>query len=123
MQDRGRDHDDGPQPRTRRRRAVGRAAKRAAMRALVATVVTSLLLLGGAVSAATAPVVADSAPRQEASLTLDRAVEMVQRRYAARAVRAEETREGEEVIYRIRLLSADGHVFTVHVNARTGRVD
>jgi hypothetical protein len=118
MQDRARGHD-GPPPHTRR----PRAARLAAMRALVAPVVTSLLLLGGAACAAAAPVVADAAPRQQASLTLDQAVEMVQRRYTARVVRAEETHEGEEVIYRIRLLSADGHVFTVRVNARSGRVD
>jgi len=122
MQDRGRDHVDGPQPHTGRRRAAQRAAIRALV-ATVATVATALPLLGGAASGAAGSDVADSAPRQEASLTLDRAVEMVQRRYSARAVRAEETREGEEVVYRIRLLSADGHVFTVHVNARTGRVD
>jgi|GEM_PF-1310801 len=118
MQDRARGHD-GPPPHTGR----CRAARLAAMRALLVPVATSLLLLGGAAGAAAAPAVAGAAPRQEASLTLDQAVEMVQRRYAARVVRAEETHEGEEVVYRIRLLSADGRVFTVRVNARTGRVD
>lgn len=56
-------------------------------------------------------------------MSLDRAVEMVQRRYNAKVVRAEETREGEDVVYRIRLLSDDGRVFTVRVNARTGQID
>jgi uncharacterized membrane protein YkoI len=60
----------------------------------------------------------DSAP-----LTLDEAVELVKHRYDARVVRAEEAREGEELVYRIRLLAADGRVFTVRVNARTGSVE
>ncbi|MBS0396394.1 MAG: PepSY domain-containing protein, partial [Proteobacteria bacterium] len=62
-------------------------------------------------------------PHEERALTLDAAVDLVQRRFEARAVRAEETREGEAVIYRIRLLAADGRVFTVRVNARTGQVE
>jgi uncharacterized membrane protein YkoI len=56
-------------------------------------------------------------------LSLDQAVELVKRRYEARVVRAEETQEGEAVVYRIRLLAADGRVFTVRVDARTGRVE
>lgn len=56
-------------------------------------------------------------------MSLDHAVETVQRRYNAKVVRAEETREGGEVVYRIRLLSGDGRVFTVRVNARTGQID
>jgi hypothetical protein len=56
-------------------------------------------------------------------MSLDQAVSMVQRRFNARVVRAEETREGEDVVYRIRLLSEDGRVFTVRVNARTGQTD
>jgi uncharacterized membrane protein YkoI len=56
-------------------------------------------------------------------ISLDRAVDMVQRRYNAKVVRAEETRAGDDVVYRIRLLSGDGRVFTVQVNARTGQID
>jgi uncharacterized membrane protein YkoI len=56
-------------------------------------------------------------------MSLDQAVAMVQRRYNARVVRAEESREGDDVVYRIRLLSEDGRVFTVRVNARTGQMD
>jgi uncharacterized membrane protein YkoI len=61
--------------------------------------------------------------RDGAPLTLDDAVELVKRRYDARVLRAEEAREGDEVVYRIRLLAADGRVFTVRVNARTGSVE
>jgi uncharacterized membrane protein YkoI len=56
-------------------------------------------------------------------MSLDQAVAMVQRRYNARVVRAEESRQGDDVVYRIRLLSEDGRVFTVRVNARTGQMD
>ena len=56
-------------------------------------------------------------------LTLDEAVELVKRRFDARVVRAEETKEGEDTVYRIRLLAADGRVFNVRVNARTGQVE
>jgi uncharacterized membrane protein YkoI len=103
---------------------------------------SSLLVLGFVVGAA--PAAAHAAgpgagvewqdggaapPRQAAAsahaeaITLDRAVEMVQRRHDAKVVRAEETRDGDDVVYRIRLLSADGRVFTVRVNARTGQMD
>jgi uncharacterized membrane protein YkoI len=67
---------------------------------------------------AAAGVRADAGP-----LSLDRAAELVSRRFDARVVRAEEAREGGETVYRIRLLAADGRVFTVRVNARTGHVD
>lgn len=56
-------------------------------------------------------------------MSLDAAVAMVQRRYNAKVVRAEESREGDDVVYRIRCLSPDGRVFTVRVNARTGQMD
>jgi uncharacterized membrane protein YkoI len=56
-------------------------------------------------------------------LTLDEAVELVKHRFDARVVRAEETKEGDEVYYRIRLLAIDGRVFSVRVSARTGRVE
>jgi hypothetical protein len=56
-------------------------------------------------------------------MSLDSAVAMVQRRYNGKVVRAEETREGDDVVYRIRVLSADGRVFSVRVNARTGQMD
>jgi uncharacterized membrane protein YkoI len=76
-----------------------------------------------------APPVAGAAPpdgtvrAENRSLTLDEAVDLVKRRYEARVLRAEETRDGDEVIYRIRLLGPDGRVFEVRVDARSGRVE
>lgn len=56
-------------------------------------------------------------------LTLDEAVARVEAQYGARAVRAEEDRDGERRVYRIRLLSPDGRVFEVTVDAATGEVE
>ncbi|MBS0374981.1 MAG: PepSY domain-containing protein [Proteobacteria bacterium] len=80
-------------------------------------------LAPGAVRALGEPGAAPPAHAEQHALSLDEAVELVQHRFEARVVRAEETREGEETVYRIRLLGQDGHVFTVHVNARTGHVE
>jgi len=58
-----------------------------------------------------------------AELTLEQAVERVQRDTHARVVKAETLHEGEETLYRLRLLAADGRVSTVIVHALGGRVD
>lgn len=57
----------------------------------------------------------------ERAISLDEAVARAERRYKARAVRAEEKQRGERVEYRIRLLGDDGRVFEVRVDAETGR--
>jgi len=69
-----------------------------------------------------APAARASSPRAE-SLTLDEAVERMERKYEARAVRAEEKVEDGRRVYRIRLLSADGRVFDVKLDAATGQVE
>jgi hypothetical protein len=58
------------------------------------------------------------APR---AISLDEAVAQAERRHRARAVRAEEKRQGDRIQYRIRLLGGDGRVFEVRVDAATGR--
>lgn len=57
----------------------------------------------------------------ESALSLDEAVARAERRYKARAVRAEEKRRGERLEYRIRLLASDGRVFEVRIDAASGR--
>ncbi len=57
----------------------------------------------------------------EAALSLDEAVAQAERRYRARAVRAEEKRHGDRIEYRIRLLGDDGRVFEIRIDAATGR--
>ena len=51
------------------------------------------------------------------------AVQKAEQRYKARAVKAEERREDGRRVYRIRLLSEDGRVFDVTVDAATGRME
>ena len=62
------------------------------------------------------------AVRAEA-LTLDQAVARAEKKYGARAVRAEEKTDGDRRVYRIRLLSDDGRVFDVTVDAASGKED
>jgi uncharacterized membrane protein YkoI len=57
------------------------------------------------------------------SVSLDQAVEMVQRRYGARAVKAETVSQGDRRVHKIRLLSAEGKVWNVHVDAQTGAMN
>ncbi len=59
----------------------------------------------------------------DSRVSLDQAVEMAQQRYRARAVRAETVQQGDRRVHRIRLLSADGKVWNVHVDAQTGAMD
>ena len=57
------------------------------------------------------------------TISLDEAVARAERQYKARAVRAEEKRQGDRIEYRIRLLGEDGRVFEVRVDASSGRED
>jgi uncharacterized membrane protein YkoI len=58
-----------------------------------------------------------------ARVSLNDAVVMVQQRFHATAVKTDTVREGDRVIYRIRLVSADrSRVWTVTVDAQTGQV-
>ena len=55
-------------------------------------------------------------------MSLDAAVQMVQQRYKARVVRAETRQENGRTVYVLRLLNADGKVWTVRVDADSGEV-
>ena len=57
----------------------------------------------------------------ERKMSLDEAMAQAEKRYKARAVHGEERREGERIVYRIRLLDQDGRVFEVSVDAGSGR--
>ncbi len=59
---------------------------------------------------------------EPSGMSLDQAVEMVQRRYRAKAVKAETVRQGERRVHQIRLLSTEGKVWNVRVDAQTGAV-
>lgn len=63
----------------------------------------------------------DVRAQAEAAISLDEAVAQAERRYKARAVRAEEKRNGDRIEYRIRLLGDGGRVFEIRIDATTGR--
>jgi uncharacterized membrane protein YkoI len=99
------------------------AMPRLPLRALIA-----LLAVTGAFTCADASPQAGSRHRggdarmhAERAISLDEAVARAERRYDARAVRAEEKRHGDRLEYRIRLLGKDGRVFEVRIDAASGR--
>jgi len=55
-------------------------------------------------------------------MSLDEAVQMVQQRFNARVVRAETRSDNGRTVYHLRLLSSDGKVWTVRVDAQSGAV-
>jgi len=69
------------------------------------------------------PPASSQAAGQAEGLTLDQAVAKVEAQFNARVVRAEEKQIGDRRVYRIRLLSGDGRVFDVTVDAATGKVE
>ena len=89
----------------------------------------ALLPLVAAVSTADAQELIDRRKMQHeyridpAGVSLDQAVEMAQRRYRAKAVRAETVRNGDRREHRIRLLSPDGKVWNVRVDAESGAMN
>lgn len=85
---------------------------------LAAPVAAPASMEGGAV----VPEGPHAATRAE-ELTLEQAVQRAEQRYRARAVKAQERREDGRRVYRIRLLSEDGRVFEITVDAATGRME
>jgi len=55
-------------------------------------------------------------------ISLAEATRMVQQRYGGQVLRAEAKRDNGRTVYRIRVLTEDGRVRTVHVDAATGRM-
>jgi uncharacterized membrane protein YkoI len=80
------------------------------------------IVLGAALAAAAG--VAPDEPRAwvlaQAAMSLERAVQIAETRFKARVVRADTQREGGHVVYRLRMLSPDGRVFSVRIDAQTG---
>ena len=56
-----------------------------------------------------------------AGVSIDRVIEQVERRYKAKVVNQKEKRSGDRKIYELRLLSDEGRVWTVRVDAETGK--
>ena len=96
------------------------------------TILLVVLALSGVAGApAIAPVdaqgLSDRRPSDENNIeaggySLDDAVELAQNRYRAKAVKAETVEEGGRRVHYIRLLNTEGRVWTVRVDAQTGRM-
>jgi uncharacterized membrane protein YkoI len=94
-------------------------------RHLVLALVT--LLAAGAPLAGQSQELIDRRQRHEPQIepggvSLDQAVEMAQRRFRAKAVKAETVQNGGKRVHQIRLLSAEGKVWTVRVDAESGAI-
>jgi uncharacterized membrane protein YkoI len=86
------------------------------------------LLAAGAPLAAQSQELIDRRQRHEpriepGGISLDQAVDMAQRRYRAKAVKAETVENGGRRVHQIRLLSAEGKVWTVRVDAESGAMN
>jgi uncharacterized membrane protein YkoI len=57
---------------------------------------------------------------RDSRLSLDQAIELVERRFRARVVRAGVDESSGQRLYVLRLLSEEGRVWTVRVDAQTG---
>jgi uncharacterized membrane protein YkoI len=60
--------------------------------------------------------------RVAGGMSIDQAVEMVERRFNARVVRAEARDEGGRTVYVLKLLNDSGRVWFVRVDAASGSV-
>lgn len=83
------------------------------------------LLAAGAPLAGESQELIDRRQRHEkraepAGISLDQAVEMAQRQFRAKAVKAQTVESDGRRVHQIRLLSAEGKVWTVRVDAQSG---
>jgi len=76
------------------------------------------LALAAAPAAPATPSGAQPAAAHE--LSMDQAVQKVERQFHARVVKAESLRENGRTVYALKLLNDSGKVWTVHVDAATG---
>jgi len=60
--------------------------------------------------------------RVAGGMSLDQAVEMVERRFNARVIRADSRDEGGRTVYVLKLLNDSGRVWIVRVDAASGSV-
>lgn len=111
------------QPPTTRSRAPGSARLARA----TAWFVVLLPLVGwaaGLPAAGSHPAMAwRVAEERKQNLSMDRAVELAEQRYRARVVRAATSEAQGRRVYVLKLLSNEGRVWTVHVDAETGAMN
>jgi len=97
-------------------------AVRRAVRSFVATTMCLSAVTGffQAVEAREAP--PPRIIRVAAGMSIDQAVEMVERRFNAKVIRAETRDEGGRTVYALRLMNDSGRVWVVRVDAQSGSV-
>lgn len=61
------------------------------------------------------------APRPAQRVSIDRVIEQVERRYKAKVIKKDTKQKGEQQVYELKLLSEDGRVWTVKVDAESGK--
>ncbi len=66
---------------------------------------------------------AEADRRQQRRISLNEAVELVQSQTGGRVLQAQEVRGDGRDIYRIKVLTRQGEVRIVHVNAETGAIE
>lgn len=62
------------------------------------------------------------APSRGAGISLDQAIGIAERRFRARVVKADKAEINGRRVYVLRLLSDEGRVWTVHVDAESGGI-
>lgn len=91
----------------------------------ITTLIAAVVLAGGASPPADAAVPGQQPPavaRPVAKVSLDDAVEKVRKRYEGKVLRAETRRQDGRTIHYVKLLTPDGRVRTIRVDADTGRI-
>jgi len=68
-------------------------------------------------------ILAEADRRQQRRISMNEAVELVQSQTGGRVIQAQETRSDGRDIYRIKVLTRQGEVRIVHVNAETGAIE
>src|SRR5687767_10612717 len=95
-------------------------------RNLFATLVLAIVS-AAAMTAVQAQGLVDRRPRdnyriEPGGISKDEAVQKAERKFNAKAVKADVVSDGEKVVYQIRLLNSEGKVWNVRVDAASGRM-
>ena len=111
------------QPRARRQLAPRHRARQ--LPGLFALVLAAAGVASGAESGPPQPFAQwqRGAEQPQEGISLDRAVALAEKQYKARVVRASTADADGRRIYVLRLLSDQGRVWTVHVDAQTGAMN
>ena len=87
----------------------------------LATVLAAAMIGVGAWAVPTSRAAADHS-NAAPGMSMGQAVRMVEKRFGARVVRAETEQQDGRTVYVLRVLDRSGRVFTVRVDAASGRI-